>query len=200
MMRLIYRGAEAELWKTEYLGLPCIEKRRIPKSYRIREIDERLRGERVRREAKLIREARRCIATPRIYDVDTGESTITMEYVDGRRVKEEFFAGRIGQVPQKIGAAVARLHKAGIAHNDLTTSNIIMRRGEPYFIDFGLAQRSDKTEDKATDLLVFKKMLKSTHYRNFDRIWRGFTAGYRPSPAMLEKIGEIEKRARYAER
>jgi Kae1-associated kinase Bud32 len=199
MPRLIYRGAEAELWKTDYLGLPCIEKRRIAKKYRIREIDEKLRSDRIRQEARLMRDARGSMATPHIYDVDPENCTITMEHIDGKRAKEEFLAGRVGTIPLKMGKAVASLHKHGIVHNDLTTSNIIMRR-EPYFIDFGLAARSGKLEDQAVDILVFKKMLKSTHYKNFDRIWERFLGGYSPSRALLKKIAEIEGRARYAER
>ncbi|NYZ79876.1 Kae1-associated serine/threonine protein kinase, partial [Candidatus Micrarchaeota archaeon] len=78
------------------------------------------------------------------------------------------------------------------------TSNIIEKDGELYFIDFGLAYNSHTIEDKATDVLVLKKMLKSTHWRYFDDIWNAFKKEYADA-AVLKKTEDIEKRARYAE-
>jgi N6-L-threonylcarbamoyladenine synthase/protein kinase Bud32 len=199
---LIYRGAEAEVRRTDYLGQPAVEKRRVEKGYRIREIDSCLRRERTKSECKAIIDARACVGTPTIYDVDMPRASITMEYVDGRKVKDLFAAGNTG-ASRQIGRAVAALHSAGIIHGDLTTSNMLLKGKKLYFVDFGLSYRSAKVEDIATDLLVFKKMLASTHYRHFGGIWRGFLAGYAAyagAKKALAKLAEIEKRARYAER
>jgi Kae1-associated kinase Bud32 len=200
-MQLIYRGAEAELWKTDYLGLPAVEKRRVSKSYRIKEIDERLRGERLKTEARMMMDARSIVSTPRIYDVDPGRHTITLEFVEGRKVKDLFLAGKdVEKTSRLIGKSVAALHRNGIIHGDLTTSNMLLRKNRIWFIDFGLGFRSEETESKAVDLLVFKRMLKSTHWRHFDRIWRSFLAGYGAKNDAVRRLGAVEKRARYMER
>jgi Kae1-associated kinase Bud32 len=197
LMKLIYRGAEAELWKKDYLGLPCVEKIRIGKKYRIQEIDERIRAERVQKEVNMIEQARE-ICTPCIYSVDIGKKSFLMEFIDGKKIKE--LDGKITNIAFRIGKAVAKLHGKGIIHGDLTTSNMILKNGKIYFLDFGLAYKSGKLEDRAVDLLVFKKMLKSTHFRHFEKIWANFLSGYKPKKSLLAKIGEVEKRARYVER
>ena len=74
---------------------------------------------------------------------------------------------------------------------------MVLSGGDIYFIDFGLAFKSKKTEDRAVDLLVFKKMIKSTHWKYFDEIWNSFEKGY-SDEKLFEKVSEIEKRARYA--
>lgn len=199
MKKLLYCGAEAELYETEYLGLPAVEKKRVEKKYRARLLDEKIRADRVRREASIILEAHRAAGTPRVYDVDLDSKSFTMEFVHGTRVRD-LSADGIAKVSPQIGRAVKRLHAQNIVHGDLTTSNILMGKGRLCFVDFGLAFKSEKLEDKAVDLLVFKKMLKSTHFSCFDAAWRGFLRGYKPSRVLLSKISEVEARARYAEK
>lgn len=194
---LMYRGAEAELWKKEYLGFPCIEKRRVTKTYRIPEIDQKIAADRIKREVDILVEAKKAIEVPYVFSVDLSQRSFLMEYIDGTRLKE------CKDIPSKakvVGACVRRLHELGIIHGDLTTSNIILKKKTPYFIDFGLAAKSKRTEDTAMDLLVFKKMLKSTHYAVFEEIWANFLKGYKPSANIQGKIKEIERRARYSER
>ncbi|MEM0372301.1 MAG: KEOPS complex kinase/ATPase Bud32 [archaeon] len=198
-MEMIYKGAEAELWRTTYLGIDAVEKRRVPKTYRIKEIDERIRRARVKKEALMLIEARRAVKTPYILDVNDKKMSITMEHISGEKVRDAFYKGKkIRETSEKIGEAVRSLHDAGLIHGDLTTSNIIDAGGELYFIDFGLAYNSHSLEDKAVDVLVLKKMLKSTHWRYFDEIWGAFKKAYADGE-VLKKTEEIEKRARYAE-
>ncbi|MBI4214654.1 Kae1-associated serine/threonine protein kinase [archaeon] len=201
-MELIYRGAEAELWKDKYLNVPCVHKIRAPKKYRIREIDERIRTERVKTEAQLIIRSHYVIETPRVLDVDINRKTITLELIDGKLLRN--IIDRNPELARSVGIAVAALHGLGIVHGDLTTSNIIMcgKPAKPVFIDFGLAFSSEKLEDKAVDLTVFKKMLKSTHFLKFGHIWDQFYAGYssQGDERVLRHIEKIEARARYVER
>ena len=202
---MIYRGAEAELWKSEYLGMPAVEKHRVPKTYRIKEIDDRIRRERIVLETNMLVNAKKAVNTPHIFDVDLEKKSLLMEFIDGNKVKDLFLReGWIHRVSKKIGEDVAKLHEIGIVHGDLTTSNMILeKKGDIYFIDFGLATKSDKIEDKAMDLVVFKKMLQSTHYKYFSEIWSAFLEGYskyKKSGEIVKKITEIEKRARYVER
>ena len=194
---LIYIGAEAEIWKSSYLGLPCIEKIRIPKKYRIAEIDEKIRKERIKKECKMIISSRKAVDTPHIYDVDLDKNIIILEFIKGEKIKDLFLRGKkTSEIGNKIGKAVAKLHDTDLIHNDLTTSNMILKDNRIYFIDFGLGFKSKKIEDKATDLLVFKRMLKSTHWKFFDKIWSSFKAGY-GNVRIIRKMEEIEHRARY---
>lgn len=201
---LIYRGAEAELWKSDYLDLPAVEKHRVAKTYRIKEIDDRIRRERIVLETNMLVAAKGVVKTPHVYDVDMVKKSILMEFIDGKKIKDLFLHGRpTNAVSRKIGENIANLHAKNIVHGDLTTSNMILKDKDIYFIDFGLAMKSDKTEDKAMDLVVFKKMLKSTHYRQFGEIWAAFLGGYskyKKAGEVIKKIAEIEKRARYVER
>lgn len=197
---LIYKGAEAELWKVEYLGFTCVKKQRVPKRYRIREIDEAIRSYRIKRECAMIIHARKAINTPYIYDIDLQSCSFLMEFINGAKVRDLFYKGiLIKEVSKKIGRAVKAMHDLNIIHGDLTTSNMILRDSDLFFIDFGLAFRSSRIEDKATDIRVFKEMLLSTHHENFDIIWNMFKKSYADED-VLSKLKEIEKRCRYIER
>src|SRR5207302_11045061 len=86
---LIKRGAEAELRRTEFLGRAAVDKVRVPKSYRVPELDDGLRRSRIRIEARLMAEARAAgVPVPIIYDIDLVEAKIVMEYVAGPTLKE----------------------------------------------------------------------------------------------------------------
>lgn len=203
MEKLIYKGAEAELSEGRYLGIPCVIKRRVPKSYRIPELDNRLRSSRLRTEVSLLGFARAAVNTPHVLDVDLKGNAITLERIAGPKVKDLFLAGKkVEKTAREIGKAVAALHGQGIIHNDLTTSNMLLGRNGLCFVDFGMGFRSQKTEDKATDVVVFRKMLKSTHYALFGRIWKAFLEGYAEKGAKetLLRAGKSEKRARYQKR
>jgi Kae1-associated kinase Bud32 len=72
------RGAEAVVILEE----SRVIKERIPKNYRLKDLDERIRKERTRAEARLISEARRGgVPTPIIYDIQ--DFIIEMQYIEG---------------------------------------------------------------------------------------------------------------------
>ncbi len=194
---LIYKGAEANLYKTKYLGLNAVEKIRKKKSYRIKEIDDKIRKQRTKQEASMIKKARQAVKTPYIYFIDMGKKSITMEYIKGKSLKKEFLKGRNLNLIKKVAKQIESLHEKNIIHGDLTTSNMILAKEDVYFIDFGLSYTSSKIEDKAVDLLNFKKMLKATHFNYFNKLWEDFEKSY-ANKKVLEKITEIEKRARYS--
>lgn len=191
--KLIYRGAEAELWETKYLDLPVVIKKRIEKPYKQKDLDKAIRQTRTKNEAKLLSTARNTVNTPHVYEVK--KTTIMMEQIPGKTMKELFYSGKT-ELAERIGKEIRRMHDKDIIHNDLTTSNIIFSEGKVFFIDFGLGKISCSLEDKATDLVVFKKMLSSTHYDVFEEVWPRVLEGY-ANNKILSKINEIEKRARY---
>lgn len=203
-MKIIKRGAEAIL----YLDEKNLVKERVKKNYRLPEIDVKLRKNRTKREARLISEASRCgVRTPRIVSVDEGKSKILMEYLDGKRLKEFFNETddkNREKIAEKVGKSVGLLHKHGIVHGDLTTSNMILKDDEVYFIDFGLGEFTQRIESMAVDLSVLKEAFKSTHFKHLNPLWNSFIKGYKQTNdsfnKVLDTLDDIEKRGRYVKR
>ena len=208
-MQIIARGAEAILYVSQYDGQKVLVKERIPKNYRLKQIDEKIRKQRTRKEVRLLSEARKCgVMTPKVLSVDEAAGKIVMEFVDGERVKEllndKKNFGNIKKICVMIGEAVGKLHAAGIVHGDLTTSNMLLREGEMYFIDFGLGNFSRRIEDYGEDINLLHKAIESTHFKILKACWqnivKGYRAKYKDADKVLSKMQEIEKRARYVER
>lgn len=203
-MEIIKRGAEAIL----YLEKESLVKERNKKGYRLPQIDTELRRGRTRREAKLLSEARRCgVNTPMIVSVDEENSKLIMEYIDGERLKEflnETNDKNRVKTAEEVGKAVGILHKQGIIHGDLTTSNMILKDGKIYLIDFGLGEFTKRIESLAVDLSVMKEAFKSTHFKHLNLLWDSFIKGYKQTNnnfnKVLEALDNIEKRGRYVKR
>lgn len=174
----------------------CVIKTRVPKEYRIRELDERLRSERTRAEAKIMSEARRLgIPTPIVYDVR--QFSLVMERIDGRPMKEVITPS----LSREIGALTGRLHRGGLIHGDLTTSNMIVKEDVIYLIDFGLSFWDGTIEARGVDVHVYYQTLVSSH-ENHEELMVAFAEGYRaafPEAAedVLRRVKEIEYRGRY---
>ena len=75
-------------------------------------------------------------------------------------------------------------------------ANILVKDDLPILIDFGLGKYSNLLEDKGTDLLVFKKTLKTIIPEESDKLFGWFLDGY-DNKEIVKKIDEIEKRGRY---
>ncbi len=203
--KVVYRGAEAVLYEDVFEGEKAIVKERIKKSYRIPQLDERLRRMRTRKEARLLREARKVgVATPKVFLVDEKNSTIVMEKIEGRKLKDvlnKLPLKEVEKICEAVGIAVGKMHSIDIIHGDLTSSNMILKEGKIYFIDFGLGEFSRRIEDKGMDVNLFWEALKSAHFEIFGVAWRSFLKGYEKSyekaEEVLKKAEEIEKRGRY---
>jgi Kae1-associated kinase Bud32 len=200
-VRLIGRGAEANL----YIDDGMVIKERIPKNYRVAELDRMLRTTRTRREARLLSAARRAgVPTPLVYDVDNPGTTLRIAHVPGLQVKKEMgemTSAQRREIFHQIGTLAGKLHRNHIIHGDLTTSNMVHSGKRIFFIDFGLGEVSEAVEAKGTDLLVFKKSLRSTHHQYEEECLEAFMEGYVEeypgAPPVLERLAEIEKRGRY---
>ncbi len=194
-MELIYRGAEAEVYRSEFMGMPVIIKRRIPKGYRIPELDREIRERRTRKEARLLSKARRGgVPVPAVLDV--WRDSIMMEYVDGvplhKKPDLESF--------RELGLIIYRLHESGIAHNDLSLSNVLVLGSKICLIDFGLAEASTSVEDFAVDLYVLKRSIKSL-IKDWEPAWTAFVESYLSGGELavkvLKRLEEVEARGRY---
>ena len=189
----LFLGGEAEVRIYE----DRVEKVRVPKRYRVRELDEIIRRRRTITEARILSAARRAgVATPIVLDVDGDR--IVMERIRGTPVKSAMSV----EVCREIGRAVARLHSAGIVHGDITPMNMILSGGRIYFVDFGLAFHDERLEAKGVDIHVFYESLKA-EFDDWSELWRAFLEGYREYERfedVMERFREIELRGRYVGR
>ncbi|KAG6337194.1 hypothetical protein ID866_1908 [Astraeus odoratus] len=130
------------------------------------------------------------VNVPGIRMIDAAEGVLGLEWIDGKVVRVLLPGGAEEEDPVyhdnpnlhegaalaefgverdslmgMIGVEIAKMHLADIIHGDLTTSNMILRRGsnDLVLIDFGLAFHSTLVEDKAVDLYVLERAFASTH-------------------------------------
>ena len=198
-LKIIQQGAEAII----LLEKNKIIKKRKKKSYRIPEIDDRIRRQRTRSEAKLLTKASKLISIPKIIKVDQETKEIIMPFINGKKLSDyldKFPLKKQKEVCKLIGGSTAKLHDADIIHGDLTTSNMILKDKKVYFIDFGLGFISHKFEDKAVDIHLLKQALEAKHFKNWEILFREVLKGYsksKDSKIVLERLGAVEKRGRY---
>jgi TP53 regulating kinase-like protein/N6-L-threonylcarbamoyladenine synthase/protein kinase Bud32 len=197
-------GAEAVIEGTEYLGHRAVLKRRPRKDYRHPELDARLRSGRTRNEVRIIREARCAgVRTPVVYDVDVAEGSITMEYVEGERVREiiESEPARIPDICRMIGETMAKMHNAGICHGDLTTSNMILTAsGELCILDFSMGSTRCDVEGKGVDIHLLERAFTSSHSKAteaFGMVMDAYMQNADGAKEIARRVEDIKGRARY---
>lgn len=120
---------------------------------------------------------------------------------------------RVRRLLRKMGAAIGILHKAGVVHGDLTTSNLMLRpstdaaddtgspsmEGDVVLIDFGLASQSAQDEDRAVDLYVLERAIGSTHPRSeplFEELISGYRDSYKGALSALKRLEDVRMRGR----
>lgn len=203
-MKLIKKGAEADIYLTKWDNLPAILKIRKTKRYRNPILDSKIRKHRTIKEAQTISEVKSFgIPTPLVYYVNLKKSSIIMQEIPGKPI-HDLTDTKIIELSKEIGRLVGIMHKNGIMHGDLTTSNFILYKNKVYVIDFGLSQKTIKSEDHAVDLRLIKEILNSAHAKIMASAWKNFLSGYKSvvGPTKYAKIiylvSEIESRGRYA--
>ena len=203
-MKLVKKGAEGDLFLTVWNKQKAVLKARKEKNYRNSQLDNRIRKQRTRRESEIISEVKSFgISTPLVYFVDTKNCTILMQYVTGTLI-HDLPKSKLTLICKKIGQVVGTMHKNGIMHGDLTTSNFILSRDKLFVIDFGLAVRTKKPEDHAVDLRLFKEILNSAHVSVMKNAWKNFLQGYKTAVGIsrfnkvTNLVSVIESRGRYA--
>lgn len=188
-MVLIGKGAEADI----FLNNNIVKKIRVAKTYRIKEIDCDLRKRRTRLESKILQ---------KVGDIGPGflkgdnVQEIHMNFVPGKLLKHVLDDNI--SLAKEIGLIVGKLHDLNIIHGDLTTSNMILSDDGIKIIDFGLSFVSDKLEDKAVDLHLFKEAIRSKHYKFEEEIWAKFIKSYSPpnKAEILNRLEIVESRGR----
>jgi len=205
--KLIAQGAEAII----LLDKNIIIKKRISKSYRIPELDNKIRIRRTRSETKLLLKANNIINSPKP-DEQKEKFEITMPFINGKKLSEhldKFSLTKQKQICKQIGEDIAKLHDKNIIHGDLTTSNMILVEGgrlggrggqRIYLIDFGLGYQNGKYEDKAVDLHLLKQALEAKHFKHWKELYKEFEKSYlksKNSKIVFERLKAVEKRGRY---
>ncbi|CAG7964063.1 unnamed protein product [Penicillium olsonii] len=222
-------------------SIPAALKIRPSKPYRHPILDRRLTRARITQEArclaKLVREG---VSVPALLALDWeghggqeggwGGAWLMMEWIEGDVVRvalEKWEAwmkkaslddeqtqaqeARVRALMRKMGAAIGALHKAGVVHGDLTTSNLMLRPvdtndtnevgldGDVVLIDFGLASQSAQDEDRAVDLYVLERAIASTHPRSeglAEDLIVGYRDSYKGAPSALKRLEDVRLRGR----
>lgn len=204
---LISQGAEARVYALTYLGREAVVKERFPKRYRHPILDDKITRKRVISECRIMAKASKIgLLVPSLLYVSLDQSSIYMERVPGRSVKELFTDQStsdtlIHSVLKGIGKILWKMHQEGIIHGDLTTSNMIYQPdGAICLIDFGLAFISGMEEDKAVDLYVLERAIQSTHPRlvnAFECLLQEYAAqSPQMSASIVTKLDEVRLRGR----
>ncbi len=183
-------GAEATTYLDELFGVEVIIKIRAEKRYRVVELDEKLRIFRTKREAKILAILQKAmLPVPELIAV--GKYTIIMKKLDGVLLRD---------IDQKItfmkdiGKVVKKMHENGVVHGDLTPANIMIKENKPSIIDFGLGEITKSPEERAIDILLFKRSLNK---KEFSAFLQAYSENNKDYSNTLIKLQEIEKRGRY---
>lgn len=194
-MKLVGEGAEARIYESKLLGEKMLVKKRIKKNYRVKELDDKIRRERTKKEARILSSLFISgVNCPELRFCDTDDFSIFFTFIKGRlarslKLEKNFF--------KKAGKQLALMHESGVVHGDFTTSNLIVSKGKVYVIDFGLSDFSSVLEEQATDLLLFKK---SVDARGFKAFAGAYSKIKKNASSVVKKMNEIEKRGRYVVR
>ena len=204
-MKLIKKGAEADIYQTVWQNSNAILKIRKTKNYRNSSLDSKIRKQRTTKESQILSQVKSFgICAPMVYFVNLKNTSIIMQEIPGKPV-HDLSESKIIQLSKTIGNLVGMLHKNGVMHGDLTTSNFIFFKNNVYVIDFGLSQNTIKPEDHAVDLRLIKEILNSAHAKIMIPAWKNFLLGYKSvvgnaSYVKITKlVSDIESRGRYAQ-
>ena len=195
MNKIIDKGAEATISIENNLIL----KHRVQKGYRLKQIDDKLRKFRTRREAKVLNKLEQInFPSPRLHAMCDQAMQLRMDMIQGNKIRDILYKDPIA-MSEEIGKKIGILHSNDIIHGDLTTSNMILEN-EIKFIDFGLSLFSTKTEDKAVDLHLLRKALESKHHEIWEDCFKAVLKGYKQTypeyDLVLNRFEKVENRGR----
>lgn len=205
--KVLGRGAEAEVRSSYYLGRPTVVKERIPKGYRTLALEEQLSVSRTRKEVRMLKAMREAgVRTPYVVDADLNTRRLEMELLKGPRLASIFNIldeGSKKKALRRMGSILGRLHRCGIVHGDMTTSNFILMEKENMelgLIDASLSDRTEEIEKKGVDPRLFFEVFSSTHPGSMDlsdEFWKGYLEENPDGELVRKKTEEINSRGRY---
>ncbi len=211
---LLGKGAEAEVYLEKWMGMLTVLKRRVVKRYRYPDLDRKIRRQRTVTEARIMLKARKLnINVPRILDLDLGEYSIRMEYIEGINLRDLIKKGlKWENYYEEAGKIVGILHLSGIVHGDLTLTNFIVSKDGLFIIDFGLSSEIENISNRrsinilARDINVFLRNLEANFGERSSLLFDSFLRGYRAiigsqlERSILREVRRIRSMARYVPR
>lgn len=197
-------GAEASIFSDG----SRVTKQRFCKSYRLPELDAKLRKQRTKREAKVLRALQDIIPVPKLIpfsdkeDADVVLMRVFMEFINGPQLRDVLQPNNYTYYGKIIGEQLTTLHNVDIIHGDLTTSNMLVSEdnGKVYFIDFGLSFFSIKVEDKAVELHLLRQALESKHPELWSDLFAVILNVYkkkaRDAKQIIKRFEQVEERGK----
>jgi predicted Ser/Thr protein kinase len=117
--------------------------------------------QRLAREVETMRRVRnRYVAEIIDADVDGPSPYIVTRYVPGRTLEDTVRQDgplrgmALDSLAEGLAEALAAIHAAGVVHRDLKPGNVMLDRGQPVLIDFGIAHVQDATRLTKTGLVM----------------------------------------------
>lgn len=205
----IHEGAEAAVFKGEWLGSPAVLKLRKPKGYRHPHLDKRLTKSRMAVEARaLSRLQKRRFPSPLLLHIDSQDSLIIISEIEGSTLFEVMTSRELKEgMLHRVGETIRRMHELGVSHGDLTSHNIMVdEEGGISLIDFGLAKISPELENLGQDLQVLNECLTASHSDypgSIEEVVSGYSSlrndvsEISDSPEVIRRFDEIRNRVRY---
>ncbi len=192
-MEKLFEGAEAQIFE---VNSDVLKKVRLEKTYRLPQIDVKLRKYRTKREFKVLTKLfEEKVRVPEPLKLLDKEFSFEMAKIKGDVLKEVLDK----KLLDKAFDEIIKIHSLDIVHGDLTTLNMIAKGSDVFVIDFGLAEFSTKIEDKAVDLNLFFTCIRNEHpdYFKFkgellDKYLKSVDRGVE----ILKRLEKIEHRGR----
>ncbi len=192
-MELIGEGAESKIYLTKDKTLLKIREK---KTYRLEEIDNKLRKARNKREFKVLTKLlEQKINAPKPIKINEKDFSFEFEYIQGNILKQVLNEKLLNKAFQEI----IKLHNSHIIHGDLTTLNMLEKNQEIYLIDFGLSEFSEDIEQKAVDLNLFFNCIKNEHptlYTKKGNLIESYKKQSIKGKEIIQRLEQVEKRGR----
>jgi len=203
--RILSIGAESVLLVAKINNYKIILKFRKRKPYMDPELARSLIVLRTIKESKIIAIINKNgIPSPHILFSLPKAGLIGMEYLEGNTLKEALEQGLVDpRIAGRVaGEIIGRVHSIGIVHGDPTTSNYILKNNNYYLIDYGLSEFSDRLEDRAVDIHLFRRAALAAHAKYAEVLVESFLEGYRaslgePADKVIERASKLELMGRY---
>ena len=163
------------------------------------ELDFRVEAEHTRLFRELCIEDDAVVSCPRIIDELSTERILTMTYVDGYSLSHKEFLEQDGYDRLEIGKALINnyLHQvmdAGYFHGDPHQGNIMVSKGVPYWIDFGMTGRISEANLSAIQNLIFALVQEDVEALTNAALGMGTVKGKLNKTALMEDLESISSR------
>ncbi len=193
------RGAESDITYEKFHSFDAVKKARIPKGYRLKELDHAIRKARMRREITMLyRLSQANVPVPEIFAVDVENASFSMERIEG--VQLSMMIEPDMGIGEKLGRAVGKMHSSSLCHGDLTMNNILVADNEIVIIDPSMGNPSGNIQDFAYDMRLLRESVNATIHdgnRFMSHVEKAYRETFHDAGRVLEEVKNIEARRRY---